>query len=122
MSVSLTRTASRCAAQAANGSLFLIARNCENSDYLTCGMLGSSAGASSSGNHRFVYSVSNDGGQHWTPPRNQSQLVTPVCQGSIISYQGRADSAPRLYVTSPYSDLGRFSETATRSLPHFPSR
>ena len=85
-------------------------------------MLGSSAGASSSGNHRFVYSVSNDGGQHWTPPRNQSQLVTPVCQGSIISYQGRADSAPRLYVTSPYSELGRFSETAIRSLPHFPSR
>jgi sialidase-1 len=102
-------------AQAANGSLVLIARNCENSDYLTCGMLGSSVGASSSGNHRFVYSISNDGGEHWTPPRNQTQLVTPVCQGSIISYQGRTDSAPRLYVTSPYSDLGRFNGTVLAS-------
>eukprot|EP01043_Picozoa_sp_COSAG02_P058925 COSAG02_NODE_7417_length_3024_cov_7.548511_2_plen_310_part_00 len=61
-------------AQAANGSLFLIARNCELSDYMSCGMLEASAGASSAGNHRFVYSISDDGGEHWTRPRNQTQL------------------------------------------------
>ena len=41
--------------------------------------------------------------------------VTPVCQGSIISYQGPSDSQPRLYVTSPYSDAGRFTGTVLAS-------
>ena len=58
-------------AQAANGSLFLIARNCANSDFMTCGMRRRRlmeggdpevwSGSGDGGNKRFVYSISNDG-------------------------------------------------------------
>eukprot|EP01051_Picozoa_sp_SAG22_P023243 SAG22_NODE_5913_length_932_cov_1.103241_1_plen_38_part_10 len=37
----------------------------------------------------------------------QPQLVTPVCQGSVISHSGRADArAPALYFAHPYSTTG----------------
>eukprot|EP01052_Picozoa_sp_SAG31_P028681 SAG31_NODE_2789_length_5089_cov_4.516433_3_plen_286_part_00 len=110
-------------AQAANGSLFLIARNCEFENSLSCGMLQAqahhpnraSAKSFSPGNHHFRYSRSDDGGEHWTPPRDQEQLLTPVCQGSIISYKGPADKAEALYVATPYTNYSRFNGTILAS-------
>ena len=69
-------------AQAANGSLFLIARNCWDGDVHSCVLQqqqqqqwrGQQAPHAPGGNHHFVYSVSNDGGVHWTAPRDQPQV------------------------------------------------
>ena len=58
-------------AQSANGSLFLIARNCQQGNLNTCQMLhehsSDAAGAAAAGeradgvgDHNFVYSISND--------------------------------------------------------------
>jgi sialidase-1 len=95
-------------AQAANGSLFLIARNCLEANLTDCQMEARTGATASrvggAGNHRFVYSMSHDGGETWSTPRDQPQMHTPVCEGSVISYQGPADVAPALYYSSPYSD------------------
>ena len=70
----------------ANGSLFLIARNCilpnstkcldEDEDGAAAGEDG--AGEDGAGGHRFVFSTSEDGGETWSAPRKQQQLTTPV--------------------------------------------
>jgi hyaluronoglucosaminidase len=92
-------------AQAANGSLFLIARNnaCAN----RTNPVGSAC--RSFGEGRLVYSRSDNGGESWTRPLNQPQLENPRCQGSIISYRGRADKVPALYFSGPYSTTTRFN-------------
>eukprot|EP01052_Picozoa_sp_SAG31_P011029 SAG31_NODE_615_length_13521_cov_43.196916_6_plen_285_part_00 len=56
-------------AQAANGSLYLISRNCERADLSQCGMLrrgsmGNSRVQGHVGGKRFAVSVSTDGGEH----------------------------------------------------------
>ena len=75
-------------AQATNGSLLLIARNCHNNNLETCRMrrrLAADAapepeegGGAPGGSHRFAVSMSHDGGEHWGPITQQPQLVTPV--------------------------------------------
>ena len=56
------------------------------------------------------------GGETWTRPRDQPQMHTPVCMGSVISYQGPADtSGPALYYSSPYSETGRINGTILAS-------
>ena len=55
------------------------------------------------------------GGEHWSKPRNQSDLLTPVCQGSVISYQGRADKTEALYFSHPYSTSSRSNGTVLAS-------
>eukprot|EP00035_Acanthoeca_spectabilis_P027165 m.465594 g.465594 ORF g.465594 m.465594 type:complete len:498 (-) comp24344_c0_seq1:92-1585(-) len=102
-------------AQATNGSLVMIARNCEESNLTHCQMvpaaresaMKSAEALRGPGNHRFAVSVSNDGGETWGPIGYQQQLVTPVCQGMITSYKGPLDSAPALYFSGPNSDTER---------------
>eukprot|EP01052_Picozoa_sp_SAG31_P000257 SAG31_NODE_8_length_42345_cov_10.980992_9_plen_417_part_00 len=67
-------------AQAANGSLFLISRNCREGDLNKCQMsdMVSNSGirgvkSDGTGNHHFVYSISNDGGEM---PWKSSSLCT----------------------------------------------
>ena len=123
-------------AQAANGSLFLISRNCREGNLNKCQMMAAATDndndddgdghddvsrtssmdrMSGTGNHHFVYSVSNDGGETWTAPRDQEQMLTPVCMGSIISHQGGSDTAPALYYSSPYSATARVNLTILAS-------
>eukprot|EP01043_Picozoa_sp_COSAG02_P091954 COSAG02_NODE_28621_length_586_cov_0.739220_2_plen_119_part_01 len=89
-------------AQAANGSLFLISRNCREGNLNKCQMsdhfaddsvdpTASASRTAGVGNHHFVYSISNDGGESWSAPRDQDQMVTPVCMASIISFKGESD-------------------------------
>ena len=63
-------------AQAANGSLFLISRNCREGNLRNCQMQSDLAGRQSPaeglrgagvGNHHFVYSISDDGGSDSAP-------------------------------------------------------
>lgn len=102
-------------AQAANGSLFLIARNCREGNLNKCQMIDDATAMKGVGNHHFVYSVSNDGGESWSAPQDQDQMLTPVCMGSIISYKGGSDSAPALYYSSPYSATSRTNLTILAS-------
>lgn len=114
-------------AQAANGSLFLISRNCREGNLNKCQMSDhstddpvdatalSGSRAKGVGNHRFVYSISNDGGESWSAPQDQDQMVTPVCMASIISFKGGSDSAPVLYYSSPYSATSRTNLTILAS-------
>ena len=106
-------------AQGSNGSLYLIARNCDKANLGQCGMLtggGRDRGSSSSvGSHLFAVSVSDDGGETWGPISHQPQLITPVCQASIISHQGPHDAAPALYFSGPYSNHTRRNGTILAS-------
>lgn len=114
-------------AQAANGSLVMIARNCEMGNLDHCQMVpaagdaaagpgpGVGVAARGAGNHRFAVSVSDDGGETWGPVRYQPQLVTPVCQGSIISHKGPSDKAPALYFSGPGSETARVNGTIRAS-------
>ena len=34
------------------------------------------------------WSVSNDGGDSWSRPRQHQDLLTPGCKGSLIGYKG----------------------------------
>jgi hypothetical protein len=110
-------------AQAANGSLILIARNCDLSNLGQCGMMkhkqslrNSRRGNSASvGSKMFAMSVSTDGGEHWGPITHQPQLLTPVCQGSMISYQGPTDTSPALYFSGPHSTVTRRNGTILAS-------
>jgi hypothetical protein len=67
------------------------------------------------GNHLFAMSLSDDGGEHWGPITYQRQLVTPVCQGMVISYQGPSDAAPALYFSGPNSETARVNGTIRAS-------
>ena len=80
-------------------------------------MLGaeSTENSSSVGAKTFAVSVSDTGGETWTPVTHQPQLVTPVCQGSLISYQGPADPAPALYFSGPHSTVTRKNGTILAS-------
>lgn len=119
-------------AQAANGSLILIARSCDRTNLGQCGMMehqeqkqkqyqqqslrsGSNSSGTSVGSKTFAMSVSTDGGEHWGPVIHQSQLVTPVCQASMISYRGPADRFPVLYFSGPYSTTTRKNGTILAS-------
>ena len=118
-------------AQAANGSLFLISRNCREGNLNKCQMVDDTGTHESGvgsvdtttlspmmkgvGNHHFVYSISNDGGEIWSAPQDQEQMLTPVCMASIISFKGASDSAPALYYSSPYSATSRTNLTILAS-------
>jgi hypothetical protein len=70
-------------AQAGNGSLFLIARNCNASSLGTCGMMledGHRVHGDSSnvGSKTFAVAWSDTGGETWGPIGHQPQLITPV--------------------------------------------
>jgi hypothetical protein len=112
-------------AQAANGSLLLIARNCHSSNIRQCRMRRQLATRNEQdqdldhrgpiGSHTFAVSMSHDGGEHWGPITQQPQLVTPICQASIISYKGPKDAAPALYFSHPYSTTSRSNGTILAS-------
>eukprot|EP01052_Picozoa_sp_SAG31_P032801 SAG31_NODE_3634_length_4036_cov_10.699517_6_plen_159_part_00 len=56
-----------------------------------------------------------DGGAHWSKPRNQTDLITPVCQASLISYKGKRDRTVALYYAHPYSTVARVNGTILAS-------
>ena len=102
----------------ADRSLFLIARNCDKANLGQCGMLGGASKrsrSSSVGSKLFAVSVSDDGGESWGPISHQPQLITPVCQASIISYKGPNDAAPALYFSGPHSNHTRRNGTILAS-------
>lgn len=110
-------------AQLPNGSLAAIMRNCmpgtpdcqmmptADSRNSTHGLIPSdgSGGVSSGGSKRFLWSVSNDGGETWMPPRQHPDLVTPVCMGSLTSYKDAT------YFAGPYSETTRHNLTVLGS-------
>ena len=139
-------------AQAANGSLVLIARNCHSSNLRQCRMRRQLAMTNEQdldhrgpiGSHTFAITWSHDGGQvavthpslccghvnllwsccthpslfggqNWGPITQQPQLITPVCQASIISYKGPKDATPALYFSHPYSTTSRSNGTILAS-------
>jgi hypothetical protein len=108
-------------AQTANGSLLLIARNCHNSNLRQCQMRRQLAMRNDQedpgqiGSHTFAVSMSHDGGESWGPITQQPQLITPVCQASIISYKGPKDAAPALYFSHPFSTTSRSNGTILAS-------
>ena len=53
--------------------------------------------------------------EHWTKPQNATDLLTPVCQGSVISYKGSADTREALYFSHPYSTTSRHNGTILAS-------
>ena len=92
-------------AQLHNGSVLAISRscnvtggfssaNCETIKNDFSDARGSSAGA---GFHHFAYSISNDGGAHWSPLGRLAQTLTPVCQASMTSYKRS------VYYSSPFN-------------------
>eukprot|EP01043_Picozoa_sp_COSAG02_P033285 COSAG02_NODE_2263_length_9312_cov_3.608054_13_plen_321_part_00 len=72
-------------AQAANGSLLLIARNCLAGNLNTCQMRRRLTASISepAGSHTFAVSMSHDGGESWGPILEHQQLITPVCSPSL---------------------------------------
>ena len=99
-------------AQAPDGSLYLIARNCwpstaaaTNHSHLECRILRdanggdsySNGGGSGGGPFYNAFSVSTNGGETWSSPRLQPQLHTPIAQSSLVSHKNA------LYYSSPYS-------------------
>ena len=107
-------------AQLPNGSLFTIFRNCflpggkgcqgSSSSNLTSDELGAAhTEGKGTGGKRFFYSISDDGGIHWTQPKAHPDLVTPVCQGSITGF------GDALYFAGPYSETGRHNLTILAS-------
>jgi hypothetical protein len=57
------------------------------------------------GGKRFMWSVSDDGGASWLPPRPHPDLITPVCMGSLTSYK------EMVYFAGPYSETTRHNLT-----------
>ena len=98
-------------AQAANGSLMLIDRNC---NWQHC--RGMAPQSLPPGNpHRLVVSASDTGGETWSTPAYQPQLVTPTCQMGIISYRGPRDKHPALYFSGPHHETERVNGTILAS-------
>lgn len=54
-------------------------------------------------------SISNDGGETWTPVRNEPQLIDPVCQGSIIRNE------KKLFFSNLHSTTSRVNMTISVS-------
>ena len=61
------------------------------------------------GGNRFLWSVSDDGGASWTPPRPHPDLVTPVCMGSLTGHQDA------VLFAGPYSETARHNLTILAS-------
>lgn len=55
---------------------------------------------------RFTWSVSVDGGDTWSQPRQHPDLVTPGCKGSLISYKDA------VYFSGPYSVVSKSALSA----------
>ena len=111
-------------AQLPNGSLAAIMRNCMpgtpdcrmlplKSSFDPTGGDGGDGGVGGpvggGGGNRFMWSVSNDGGETWTAPRHHPDLVTPVCMGSLTGYKDA------LYFAGPYSETARHNLTVLGS-------
>ena len=65
--------------------------------------------------HRLVASYSDTGGETWSTPAYQPQLVTPTCQMGIISYRGPRDKGPALYFSGPHHETERVNGTILAS-------
>ena len=97
-------------AQARDGSLFAVMRNC-----FTAGggvahgcSLASLASVGPSA-HRVATAISTDSGATWSNATLHSDLVTPTCQSSLIGYNGA------LYFVGPYSETSRTNLTVLAS-------
>lgn len=61
--------------------------------------------------HRKI-AVSKDGGQTWSPTRDDETLVEPVCQASILRHPGNGDPAKDVFIFSnPATQTGRTNGT-----------
>ena len=52
------------------------------------------------GNHRRKVSISRDGGESWSPLRDDDRLIDPQCMGSIIRYSKSTDGSDGLILFS----------------------
>lgn len=65
---------------------------------------------------RRAQSVSLDGGLTWTPPRDQPELVEPVCQASLIRYSWpEGDERSRILFSNPADEKRRRALTVRLS-------
>jgi sialidase-1 len=61
--------------------------------------------------HRKI-AISKDGGQTWSPTRDDETLVEPVCQASILRHPGNGDPAKDVFIFSnPATLTGRTNGT-----------
>ena len=61
-------------------------------------------------------SFSNDGGETWSRPRIESQLIEPRCQGSMIRFDpGEQSAKPWILFSNPATQSGRYNLTVRAS-------
>ena len=94
-------------AQLPNGSLAAIIRNCMPGTG-SCQMEEGEGDGGGGGKH-FMWTTSEDGGETWVKPRPHADLITPVCQGSLLGYNNT------LLFVGPYSTTSRQNLTALAS-------
>ena len=92
-------------AQLPNGSVMAIMRNCYGQQ---CQLL-TDEQAEAVGSKRFAYAVSTDGGESFGDIKNHEDLVTPVCEASLLGYNGS------LLFVGPYSEVRRENLTVLAS-------
>ena len=59
------------------------------------------------GQNRRAVSVSRDGGESWSAPKLHHALIEPVCQASMIGYDGRDGEPGHLLFANPASETAR---------------
>jgi hypothetical protein len=96
-------------AQLPNGSVMAIMRNCHGQQCQLRRQPADEMGARAVGSKRFVYAVSTDGGVSFGAIEEHRDLVTPVCEASLLGYNGS------LLFVGPYSEVRRENLTVLAS-------
>ena len=92
-------------AQLPNGSVMAIMRNCPTNLHGHCQgrrrLLSDERQQGAPGSKRFAYAISTDGGTTFDQIRLHPDLVTPVCQGSLLGYKDM------VLFAGPFSEVSR---------------
>ncbi len=68
------------------------------------------------GRSRRAQALSRDGGMTWTPPKDHSELLEPVCQASLIRYSWpEGDEPSRILFSNPANEKRRRAMTVRLS-------
>ena len=106
--------------QLSNGTLMIILRNCLNGTApgTSCPLMSRSMELASPGSllppgwpTKFMYSLSHDSGVHWTVPRVHPDLITPVCQSSILTHKNATYFAGPIPNPCTPTHCGRYNLT-----------
>lgn len=67
------------------------------------------------GRQRTAVALSRDGGQTWSEPEYNNELVDPVCQASVIAYPDLGDGKTRVLFANPADPKQRVNGTVRLS-------